>query len=1065
MEFMNKDYLKYFPEYQPYPNQIAAMDTIQEALIKKQIVLFEGACGTGKTLSALAPSLHIAKQERKKIIIATNVGLQKAQFIEEAREIKKKAEIKIIVFKGKESTCPKGIDTDRCSDLIKKTYQLIKNNDDILELDIENDKNSKNGYCEYFLQILKDNNDDFRSWLFSDVRSSDEIEKWALKNNSCGYELLKRSMKEADVLICDYNHVLNESIRNNILKWLNTSLSNIILIFDEAHNIESRARSQSSSTLTEPQINIAIKEVEAYKDNQNVETFLRVLLDTIRSAYNLILDKKFGEREKVGNDWYDLSIDRPKERDDLFRLNLLKALDNAGIKKPDETIEHIRSFGLQIDAFYEKQFKEGKIPVKKICSSLISAIFLSDFMKLSNNRSYYPILGVKRQDTEIYGRLELLTCIPKNVTAPLFEAVHAAILMSATLSPFETIKAPLGITRETREMSFGLTFPKEKRLTIAVSVPPLFAKDRGNPATKEIITKVLNDIIEQSDGNVIIFFPSSFEATQYKNRLKHIVPIFLDEVGVSANPIRNEFFRLGESGKKAVLISYMRGTLTEGVDYKNGRGRTVVIVGVGYPASNDRNLAVQYAYDAEFGHGWDYAFEIPTIRKVRQALGRVVRSPDDYGARVLLDGRYMSTSAKRWGKDSVLKFFTEEERAEIIDVEPERVKYSLMNFFNNIRNQKIKPLIQEREMLEREKNHIIQHLEIVENDTEARNENLKLLDQELNKTENAIEQIKHQEFLMQYREQLRISIDQIKQKIEKTKNNTSSRNENVKLLDQELVKINPIIKANLIIYNNKLNQKIELLEPDNVTHEINLKSFGDELSKIKFTEKSIGNLEERMDLIQKKEDLLKNNVPKNDKSILKIDYYLKSLGPIKAMNDNELKDLINKKNSLVSKIEKEKEAIEGFSNLKMELSSNVAAINKINSDLSSSELQTLVKLNDNELKNLNEKKILIETRINNEKEAMEENKHQLLNFEAELSSNETAAVLTSSKININNNNNNNNMDIKLNEIKNRKNTILSNIKMEKDNMKKNNTKYLKNKLILINTSIQEIDDKIRHHRE
>ncbi|MFA4936322.1 MAG: helicase C-terminal domain-containing protein, partial [Candidatus Methanoperedens sp.] len=227
--------------------------------------------------------------------------------------------------------------------------------------------------------------------------------------------------------------------------------------------------------------------------------------------------------------------------------------------------------------------------------------------------------------------------------------------------------------------------PKEKRLTIAVSVPALFSKDRDSPQTKEVITKVLTDIIEQSDGNVIIFFPSFYEATQYKNRIKCDNPLFLDEVGVSAQQIREEFFRLGESGKKAVLISYMWGTLTEGVDYKNDRGRTVVIVGVGYPALNDRTRAVESAYDAEFGHGWEYAIEIPTIRKVRQALGRVVRSPGDYGARVLLDGRYTSTSAKRYGKYSVFKFFPEEERAEIIDVEPDRVKYSLMNFFNDIR--------------------------------------------------------------------------------------------------------------------------------------------------------------------------------------------------------------------------------------------------------------------------------------------------------------------------------------------------------------------------------------------
>jgi len=45
---MNKDYLKYFPDYKPYPNQITVMEAIHEAFIKKQIVLFEGEKSGGK---------------------------------------------------------------------------------------------------------------------------------------------------------------------------------------------------------------------------------------------------------------------------------------------------------------------------------------------------------------------------------------------------------------------------------------------------------------------------------------------------------------------------------------------------------------------------------------------------------------------------------------------------------------------------------------------------------------------------------------------------------------------------------------------------------------------------------------------------------------------------------------------------------------------------------------------------------------------------------------------------------------------------------------------------------
>jgi DNA excision repair protein ERCC-2 len=721
---MKRDYLAYFPKSSCYPNQLEAMDAIHKSLINKQIILFEGACGTGKTLSALVPALNIAQKWNKTVVIATNVHQQMAQFIEETREIRKRNSLKVVVLKGKMLMCPKpDMDYDTCSLLRDNTYRLLdqekdaeqlKNeiisvkdkqkrvkDPDLIELQRELSRESdkyerqlhelRKNSCVQLFSMLKNDNDDFRSWLFSGVRTPEEVSEWAFSNNACGYELLKRYMKEADLLICNYHHFLNEDIRTNVLGWMDKGLEDIITIFDEAHNIESAARSHSSLTLTELTINRALDEVEANKDklsSQDIQTFLRVLLDTIRSTYDHILSKKFGERERVGKDWYDLRISDPEERMDMFKAKLLKALEKSGIRKSDEIIEHIRSFGLVIDALYEKQFVEGKSPIKKISNSLVAAIFLSSYISLSEDRNYYPILSVRRQNKDIYGRLELFACIPKNVTSPLFNSVHSAVLMSATLTPFETVKTTLGITRETREISFSLSFSRANRLTIAVSVPPLFAKSRDNPQTKEIITKVLNDIIEQSEGNVLIFFPSFYEATQYRKRIESKVPVFLDEVGVSSQSIRDEFFSIGESGKKAVLISYMWGTLTEGVDYKDGRGRTVVIVGVGYPALSDRTRAVESAYEIEFGHGWDYAIEIPTIRKVRQALGRIVRSPQDYGARVLLDGRYTTTSVKKWGKYSVFNIFPEDERNEIVDVAPDRVKYSLMNFFNDIRKKK-----------------------------------------------------------------------------------------------------------------------------------------------------------------------------------------------------------------------------------------------------------------------------------------------------------------------------------------------------------------------------------------
>jgi DNA excision repair protein ERCC-2 len=98
--------------------------------------------------------------------------------------------------------------------------------------------------------------------------------------------------------------------------------------------------------------------------------------------------------------------------------------------------------------------------------------------------------------------------------------------------------------------------------------------------------------------------------------------------------------------------------------------------------------AVQDAYATAFGDdeskGWEYAVEVPTVRKTRQALGRVVRNPQDFGVRVLLDERYTGSNAADLGDYSVYRSFPEEERSEHIDVRPDKLKYAMLNFYSDM---------------------------------------------------------------------------------------------------------------------------------------------------------------------------------------------------------------------------------------------------------------------------------------------------------------------------------------------------------------------------------------------
>lgn len=729
-------FMKYFTKPSCYPNQEDAMTHIASALEKGEAVLFEGACGTGKTLSALAPALDVAEKQNKKVIIVTNVHQQMVQFIHEAREIRQKTDIKVAVMKGKKTTCPYHLDYEECRAKTENTYELLEKErlfskakkelteskerykkygdarENMLSFEIEADlkkmepelQKKRERICPYLYEVLQSDATPFKVWLFQDVRSSEDINEYAQEKGMCGYELLKREMKHADLIICNYHHVLNPEIFLTLLGWLEKLPEDIILIFDEAHNIENAARSHSSIKISERVVDRAINEIEEHathfpaKLKEEAQKIFHLFFESIRDSYESSFG--FGERSRIGDAWVDVRISDPYERFDFLKERFLRkiaAYNEAENKKLtiqtlQNTLIHISEIGDEIESGYHEQYKSGKDVVRRKSNIVRASDFIFAYLLNSENPNYYPILNVRRdtEPNEIYGRVELFTCIPRNVTAPLFESVGGLVLMSATFRPFSMAKETLGIERETLEMAYPSTFPKENRKTFAVSVPPLYLSKRNHVWVRETVEQTLVSAVCATTGNTIIYFQSFAEAEKYYSFLsmdwmiaESGISVLLDQVGVSSNSIREEFFKIGESGGRAVLISYIFGTLSEGIDYRDDRARSVIVVGIGYPALNDRTRAVEAAYDSVFGpgKGWNFVILIPTIRKIRQAMGRVVRSPTDYGVRILLDARFQKSSAAKLGKYSVFHAFPEDESSEFIDVSPIQLADELENFF------------------------------------------------------------------------------------------------------------------------------------------------------------------------------------------------------------------------------------------------------------------------------------------------------------------------------------------------------------------------------------------------
>jgi DNA excision repair protein ERCC-2 len=705
-------FMRFFPYDEPYGNQREAMGRIHDALQAGQDVLFEGACGTGKTLSALAPALEYARAEDKTVVITTNVHQQMRQFVAEARAINEGEPIRAVVFRGKSSMCHLDVGYEECQVLRDATYELVDAERDRQQLErrqaelldasrdgeegaaearsavmdeldrVEGDLEDlrERNTCEYYYENLTRDTDEFYEWLFEDVRTPDEIYEFAHDRGLCGYELLKDGIDGVDLVVCNYHHLLDPMIRGQFFRWLDRDPEDVIAVFDEAHNVESAARDHATRTLTERTLESALDELAEVSDPraENATNVLSAFHRALVEVYGDALG--FGGREGVGEDWEDVPIDNADGRDDLT-VAFLQRYSGPGY---EVDLEEAMALGRDLDEGYEEAYRSGEADVRKECQTLEAARFLSLWMEKGEQTGQYPVVSVRRDRTteEVYGRAELYTCIPRPVTRELFEEVHASVLMSATLRPFDVTEDVLGLP-DPATMAYGLSFPEERRRTFAVDAPALFASERDDPDVQATVTAALADAIRFTPGNVLAFFPSYAEAERYAERLAVDATTYLDEPGERAEGLREAF--VADDG--GVLLTSLWGTLAEGVSFDGEDAHTVVVVGVPYPHLDDRLEAVQDAYEATFADradaGWRYGVEIPTVRKTRQALGRVIRSPEEIAVRVLLDRRYTKGARRDLGDYSVHDAFPDEEREEMVDVDPEKLKFAMLNFFSD----------------------------------------------------------------------------------------------------------------------------------------------------------------------------------------------------------------------------------------------------------------------------------------------------------------------------------------------------------------------------------------------
>ncbi|MHA1785265.1 MAG: DEAD/DEAH box helicase family protein, partial [Candidatus Helarchaeota archaeon] len=240
----------YFPFNSTRPGQNELIKEIYYSVSAKKNVIIEAPNGIGKTVSALSSVIPYLRGQKKNrvFIYCTRTHSQMDQVLQEIKNIQAKKNIKIrgISFKGRKKMC-----------VNMKVIDQAGSSKEFVDLCNTYRKKEK---CPYYAKLL-DFEFDITQFIDKTLSAEDLIE-FGNKLNACPYFLGKKLLGNVDLIATSFPYMINPFIRNIFLKDLQKEMPDIILLFDECHNLPDLARDVGSAKLPLSSLERALSELE-----------------------------------------------------------------------------------------------------------------------------------------------------------------------------------------------------------------------------------------------------------------------------------------------------------------------------------------------------------------------------------------------------------------------------------------------------------------------------------------------------------------------------------------------------------------------------------------------------------------------------------------------------------------------------------------------------------------------------------------------------------------------------------------------------------------------------------
>lgn len=287
----------YLP-YEPREMQVDIIRDIVGALEQKRHIVLESGTGTGKTVVSLAATLEFMRRPgngNMKIIYITRTNSQSDQVMKELKAISAIHPVSGITLSGRNRSC---INFSSRPDFQSLTPSALS----LLCTDVKQKANQgKPGGCRYF-RDAEERSAQVLNWARSTFPTSEQFDVHCQNMGVCPYEVRKMIMKDFDVIVAPYIHVLDPGIRESLMSNLGVEEKDIILVVDEAHNLTDHTREMESFTIHVRLVSSANDEVQNFSarslaDGLTISDFIRSLRNVIdRFAADYI---PFGQKEHL----------------------------------------------------------------------------------------------------------------------------------------------------------------------------------------------------------------------------------------------------------------------------------------------------------------------------------------------------------------------------------------------------------------------------------------------------------------------------------------------------------------------------------------------------------------------------------------------------------------------------------------------------------------------------------------------------------------------------------------------------------------------------------------------